>query len=149
MQGKSMFFCVQMEFKVDTLLDLPGVAQGFLSHFDNRKVFAFQGEMGAGKTTFICALLAAMGITEIEGSPTYSLVNVYNSPLYGQVFHFDVYRLKSETEALDIGIEEMLYSGSYCFIEWPEKVDNLLPENTVWVNIRSLEDNTRLITTEL
>jgi tRNA threonylcarbamoyladenosine biosynthesis protein TsaE len=138
-----------MEFKVDTLLDLPGVAQGFLSHFDNRKVFAFQGEMGAGKTTFICALLAAMGITEIEGSPTYSLVNVYNSPLYGQVFHFDVYRLKSETEALDIGIEEMLYSGSYCFIEWPEKVDNLLPENTVWVNIRSLEDNTRLITTEL
>jgi tRNA threonylcarbamoyladenosine biosynthesis protein TsaE len=149
MQGKSMFFCVQMEFNVDTLLDLPAVAQGFLSHFDNRKVFAFQGEMGAGKTTFICALLAAMGITEIEGSPTYSLVNVYNSPLYGQVFHFDVYRLKSETEALDIGIEEMLYSGSYCFIEWPEKVDNLLPENTVWVNIRSLEDNTRLITTEL
>lgn len=144
-----MFFCVQMEFNVDTLLDLPAVAQGFLSHFDNRKVFAFQGEMGAGKTTFICALLAAMGITEIEGSPTYSLVNVYNSPLYGQVFHFDVYRLKSETEALDIGVEEMLYSGSYCFIEWPEKVDNLLPENTVWVNIRSLEDNTRLITTEL
>ena len=144
-----MFFCVQMEFKVDTILDLPAVAQGFLNHFDNRKVFAFQGEMGAGKTTFICALLAAMGITEIEGSPTYSLVNVYDSPRYGKVFHFDVYRLKNETEALDIGVEEMFYSGGYCFIEWPEKVDNLLPENTVWVNIRSLEDNTRLITTEL
>ena len=144
-----MFFCVHMEFKVDTILDLPAVAQGFLNHFDNRKVFAFQGEMGAGKTTFICALLAAMGITEIEGSPTYSLVNVYDSPLYGKVFHFDVYRLKNETEALDIGVEEMFYSGGYCFIEWPEKVDNLLPENTVWVNIRSLEDNTRLITTEL
>jgi tRNA threonylcarbamoyladenosine biosynthesis protein TsaE len=144
-----MFFCVQMEFKVDTIVDLPAVAQGFLNHFDNRKVFAFQGEMGAGKTTFICALLAAMGITEIEGSPTYSLVNVYDSPLYGKVFHFDVYRLKNETEALDIGVEEMFYSGGYCFIEWPEKVDNLLPENTVWVNIRSLEDNTRLITTEL
>jgi tRNA threonylcarbamoyladenosine biosynthesis protein TsaE len=144
-----MFFCVQMEFKVDTIVDLPAVAQGFLNHFDNRKVFAFQGEMGAGKTTFICALLSAMGITEIEGSPTYSLVNVYDSPLYGRVFHFDVYRLKNETEALDIGIEEMFYSGGYCFIEWPENVDNLLPENTVWVNIRSLEDNTRLITTEL
>ena len=144
-----MFFCVQMEFKVDTIVDLPAVAQGFLNHFDNRKVFAFQGEMGAGKTTFICALLAAMGITEIEGSPTYSLVNVYDSPLYGKVFHFDVYRLRNEIEALDIGVEEMFYSGGYCFIEWPEKVDNLLPENTVWVNIRSLEDNTRLITTEL
>lgn len=141
------FFVLTMDFKLHTLSDLPATAMSFIAHFDNRKVFAFQGEMGAGKTTFICALLAAMGITEIEGSPTYSLVNVYDSPIYGRIHHFDVYRLKNETEAYDIGIEEMLYSGGYCFVEWPEKVDNLLPENTVWVNIRSLEDNTRIITT--
>jgi tRNA threonylcarbamoyladenosine biosynthesis protein TsaE len=138
-----------MEFKVHTIDDLPDVAQLFLSHFENQKVFAFIGEMGAGKTTFICSLLAEMGITEIEGSPTYSLVNVYTSPSYGKVFHFDVYRLNNQVEALDMGIEEMFFSGEYCFIEWPEKVDKLLPDNTVWVNIRSLEDNTRIITTEL
>ncbi len=89
-----------------------------------------------------------MGIRELEGSPTYSLVNFYDSEMFGKIFHFDVYRLKNEIEAYDIGIEEMLYGGGVCFVEWPEKIANLLPDNTIWVYIRKNDDNTRNITIE-
>jgi tRNA threonylcarbamoyladenosine biosynthesis protein TsaE len=137
-----------MTYIIDQLDDLPRTAQLFLEDFSHNKVFAFEGEMGVGKTTFISALLTAMGILELEGSPTYSIVNVYDSAMYGKVNHFDVYRLKSEIEAYDIGIEEMLYGGGICFIEWPEKISNLLPDNTIWVYIRKKEDNSRTITVE-
>ena len=137
-----------MTYIIDQLEDLPRTAQLFLEDFSHNKVFAFEGEMGVGKTTFISALLTAMGILELEGSPTYSIVNVYESAMYGKVNHFDVYRLKSEIEAFDIGIEEMLYGGGICFIEWPEKISNLLPDNTIWVYIRKKEDNSRTITVE-
>ena len=137
-----------MTYVIDELEDLPRTAQLFLEDFSHNKVFAFDGEMGVGKTTFISALLTAMGILELEGSPTYSIVNVYDSAMYGKVNHFDVYRLKSEIEAYDIGIEEMLYGGGICFIEWPEKISNLLPDNTIWVYIRKKEDNSRTITVE-
>ena len=100
--------------------------------------------MGTGKTTFISALLQAMGVEDIEGSPTYSLVNVYESKMYGRIYHFDLFRIESEEEALDIGIEEMLYSNSYCFIEWPSKIDGLLPEDTVHVKM-SLEGEKRIV----
>jgi tRNA threonylcarbamoyladenosine biosynthesis protein TsaE len=90
-----------------------------------------------------------MGVEHLEGSPTYSLVNVYDSPVYGKVFHFDLYRLKSQTEAYDIGIEEMLYGGGICFIEWPEKIAEILPENTVSVYIRKNPDNSRILKIEL
>lgn len=128
--------------------EIPGVAKQFLDEFGHNKVFAFDGEMGVGKTTFISSLLTAMGIHDLEGSPTYSLVNVYDSKMFGKIFHFDVYRLKNEMEAYDIGIEEMLYGGGICFVEWPEKIANLLPDNTIWVYIRKNEDNTRTITIE-
>lgn len=137
-----------MTFHIEHLEDLPAKSQLFLEEFGHNKVFAFDGEMGAGKTTFISALLTAMGINELEGSPTYSIVNVYESAMFGKVYHFDVYRLKNELEAYDIGIEEMFYSGGICFIEWPEKIANLLPDNTIWVYIRKLEDNSRTITVE-
>ena len=139
---------IMTTYHLQTLDEIPGIAKQFLDEFGHNKVFAFDGEMGVGKTTFISALLSAMGIKELEGSPTYSLVNVYDSVMFGNIFHFDVYRLKNEMEAYDIGIEEMLYGGGVCFVEWPEKIANLLPDNTIWVYIRKNEDNTRTITIE-
>ena len=135
-----------MIIEIKSLEDLPSAAKTFLEETDNRKVFAFDGQMGAGKTTFIVSLLKAMGVEDIEGSPTYSLVNTYDSVAFGRINHFDLYRLNSEEEAFDIGIEEMLYCGDYCFIEWPSKIENLLPENTIWVSIRINEQNERTIT---
>lgn len=137
-----------MVYHIQDIKEIPHIAQQFLEEFGHNKVFAFDGEMGVGKTTFISALLTAMGIADLEGSPTYSLVNVYDSKMFGKIYHFDVYRLKSEMEAYDIGIEEMLYGGGICFIEWPEKIANLLPDNTIWVYIRKKDDNSRTITVE-
>ncbi len=137
-----------MQYYIQYLDQLPGLAKEFLDNYGHNKIFAFDAEMGTGKTTFINVVLAAMGIKETEGSPTYSLVNVYDSPMFGRVYHMDVYRLKSEEEALDFGIEEMLYGGGICLIEWPEKIAGLLPENTIWVYIRKNDDETRTFTIE-
>ncbi len=138
-----------MNIEINTLADLPLAAMKFLEETDNRKVFAFNGQMGAGKTTFIVSLLTAMGVEDIEGSPTYSLVNTYETPAFGKIYHFDLYRLNSEEEAFDIGIEEMLYGGGYCFIEWPEKIPNLLPENTISVQITTNEEGQRMISIDV
>lgn len=133
-----------MEFVVENMYDLPAVAKSLLDNLGETTVVAFDGQMGAGKTTFIQNILRAMGIENTHGSPTYSLVNEYKSPFYGAVFHFDLYRLNSEEEAFDIGIEEMIYGGGICFIEWPDKVLHLLPENTLFVKIRLNEDLNRV-----
>jgi len=135
-----------MELPLLSINELPNVAKRFLDEFGHRTCFAFYAEMGSGKTTFISAVLKAMGVQDLEGSPTYSLVNVYESPAYGKVFHFDLFRLKSQIEAYDIGIEEMLYGGGVCFIEWPEKMLEMLPDNTIWVYLRVEEDLSRIIT---
>ncbi len=137
-----------MEFEVENMYDLPAVAKSLLDNLGETTVVAFDGQMGAGKTTFIQNILRAMGIENTHGSPTYSLVNEYKSPFYGSVFHFDLYRLNSEEEAFDIGIEEMIYGGGICFIEWPDKVLHLLPENTLFVKIRLNEDLNRVFTWE-
>ena len=92
------------------------------------KVILFHGEMGAGKTTFIKALSKALGVKDATSSPTFSLVNEYQTVDNKTLYHFDVYRLKNENEALDMGIEDYLYSGNWCFIEWAEKIPNLIPE---------------------
>ena len=101
------------------------------------RVFAFDGHMGAGKTTFIKKLVAEMGSTDVVNSPTFSIVNVYDveQPYRGEVYHFDCYRLNDIREAIDLGAEEYLYSGNYCFIEWPEMIESLLPDDTVYVRI--------------
>lgn len=137
-----------MEFIIHEIGDLPAIAKALLDDLGNSRIVAFDGQMGAGKTTFIQNVLRAMGIEETHGSPTYSLVNEYKSPFYGTVFHFDLYRLNSEEEAYDIGIEEMIYGEAYCFIEWPDKVLHLLPEDTVFVKIRLNEDLNRVISWE-
>lgn len=115
--------------------DLPFIAKQFLDSLGHRRVVVVDGVMGAGKTTFVNVVLKAMGIPDPDGSPTYSIVNTYHSPYFGNVLHFDVYRLESLEEALGIGMEEMIYSGAYCFIEWGQKVEELLPEETIWLSI--------------
>lgn len=110
----------------------------------NNKIVLFYGDMGAGKTTFIKSICEVLGVADTVSSPTFSIVNEYESPK-GPVFHFDFYRLKNETEALDLGYEEYLYSGNYCFIEWPEKIPNLLPEDALKVKLTITGDHERII----
>ena len=113
-------------------------APSLLSSFSTQKIFAFHGELGAGKTTFIKALCKELGVNENMSSPSFALVNEYRDQKNNPVYHLDLYRLKSEREALDIGLEEYLDSGNYCFIEWPEIIEHLLPEETVHVYIEIL-----------
>jgi tRNA threonylcarbamoyladenosine biosynthesis protein TsaE len=112
------------------------------------KIILFHGNMGVGKTTLIKALTKELGVTDATSSPTFSLVNEYQADDNQKVYHFDMYRLKSEIEALDIGIEDYLYSGNWCFIEWAEKIPNLLPTDFTTITLsESVEDkrNLRLI----
>ncbi len=135
--------------QIQQLDDIHEAAKEFLEKVGHWKVFAFQAEMGSGKTTFIQALLNCMGIEDPDGSPTYSLVNSYESPMYGKIYHFDLYRIESEEEAYDIGIEEMLYGDGMCFIEWPEKISELLPDNVIWSYIRVNQDGSRTISIDI
>jgi tRNA threonylcarbamoyladenosine biosynthesis protein TsaE len=132
-------------FEIKNLSELPEVAKKILNFAENSpKVWLFQGEMGAGKTTLIKALGKALGVADTIQSPTYSLVNEYISPTAGKIYHFDLYRLKHETEALDFGIEEYLDSGHYCWIEWAERIPNLLPTDCLTVKI-TVEDEKELL----
>lgn len=124
-------------------------ATDLLQRMSPRRVFAFDGKMGVGKTTFIKQLCEDLGTEDVVNSPTFAIVNVYD--IKGdvpQVYHFDCYRLKDIHEALDFGAEDYLYSGNYCFIEWPEKIAAILPEDTVWVHITENEDGSRTMTVE-
>lgn len=114
------------------------------------RVYAFYGKMGAGKTTFIKQLSQEMGTDDVVNSPTFAIVNVYDveHPQKGEVYHFDCYRLKNIREALDFGAEEYLYSGNYCLIEWPEMIDQILPEDTISIHIDVLENGDRRLTIE-
>ncbi len=125
--------------------DMHSVADQLLEFAGQLKIFAFKGEMGAGKTTLIKAICSKLGVSQGMSSPTFSIVNEYHSNKGESLFHFDFYRLKTEQEAVDIGVEEYFASGSYCFIEWPENILNLLPDNRVDIII-SISEDKRLIT---
>lgn len=137
------------ELYIQNESDLPRIAQEFLTLIGDHKIICFHGQMGAGKTTFIKALLKAMDARDDGSSPTYSIINEYESYMYGPIFHFDLYRIESAEEALDIGIEEIIYQDNLCFIEWPDKIVNLLPEDYVEVKIHVGEDNSRTLIVEL
>lgn len=137
-----------MRFVLKHLSDIEEVAPAFLKALGDRKMIAFHGEMGAGKTTFINGLLSQMSIEDHVSSPTFSIVNEYYSDSHGKVYHFDFYRIEDEMEALDIGVEEIFEEDAWCFMEWPEKIDNLIPSNCVSVYIE-IENDVRIIKLEL
>lgn len=132
------------EIQVDSLHDLEQAAQELLDFSNGMKVILFYGEMGSGKTTFIKAICKALGVKENTSSPTFSIVNEYLSDTNNVIYHFDFYRLKNEQEAYDMGCEEYFYSDNYCFIEWPEKIPSLIPEQAVSVSIEVLENEKRV-----
>ena len=118
-----------------TLDSLPSVAKSVLHAFPDSRVFALYGRMGAGKTTLIKELCRCLDVTDEVQSPTFSIINEYKTKENASVFHFDFYRIKKIEEVFDIGYEDYIYSGSYCFIEWPELAEDLLPEGTVRMEI--------------
>ena len=127
---------------VFSINELESVAQKIIDQNPN-KVILFNGEMGVGKTTLIKKLCSILGVEGATSSPTFSLVNEYQTTTNQIVYHFDCYRLKSEIEALDMGIDEYLYSGNWCFIEWPEKIETLIPELHSTVTIKLQSDGKR------
>ena len=128
-----------------TLSKINEVAKNFLAETAAHKVIAFHGDMGAGKTTFIHALCEAMGVRDTISSPTFSIINQYNTSTGQTVYHMDLYRVKDEEEAINAGVEDCLYSGNACFVEWPEKAPGIFPEDTLHVFIEVIDKDNRQI----
>ena len=137
-----------VDFIIETINDLPLAAGKLLAFAGQERIFLFSGDMGAGKTTFIKSICFTLGVNETVTSPTYSLVNQYET-IDNTIYHFDFYRIKTEDEAYDIGFEEYLYSGNYCFIEWPEKIPSFWPEKYVKISLSIKDNDQRLLTAEL
>lgn len=134
-----------IEISIPSLDRIDDAAQQFVAQIGLRRVFAFYGSMGAGKTTFIKAVCKQLGVSDAVTSPTFAIVNEYASDM-GPVYHFDFYRIKNLAEVMDIGFEDYVYSGNLCLMEWPELIEELLPENTIKVNISVAEDGVRAVT---
>lgn len=133
---------MELIFSLDSL---PSAAKSFADAIGGNRIFAFVGEMGAGKTTFITEVCRQLGASDDSGSPTFSIVNEYRAADGNPIYHFDFYRIDSPQEALDMGAEEYFYSGRLCLIEWPDRIGDLLPEETVTVNVVELPDGNRKI----
>jgi len=133
---------MEIQFSLD---EINTIAANLIAQ-NPQKIILFNGEMGAGKTTFIKALVKKLGVNDATSSPTFSLVNEYVTADNQIIYHFDMYRLKSENEAYDMGIDEYLYSGNWCFIEWAEKIPNLIPEAHSSITIKALSNGKRQLT---
>jgi len=133
------------EIIVNGTADLPRAARVFLQHIGESRIIAFQGAMGAGKTTFITAVCEALGVQDVVCSPTFTIVNEYRDRHGEPVYHFDFYRINRLSEALDIGLYEYFDSGALCLIEWPEMIEELLPEDTLKVQILVEDAETRTL----
>jgi tRNA threonylcarbamoyladenosine biosynthesis protein TsaE len=132
--------------QIPSLDSLPAAAKEFIVSMGDATVFAFNGKMGAGKTTFIKAVCEALGVTGVINSPTFAIINEYRSDTTAElIYHFDFYRIHSIQEACNIGTEDYFASGALCFIEWSEKIEALLPHDTVFVEIDELEDGSRIL----
>ena len=135
---------ITMLLNSSSISQLPAIASEIIKLATDSRIFLFYGDMGAGKTTLIKSICEYLGTTEPVTSPTFSIVNEYIGA-NDKIYHFDFYRLKNQTEALDMGYEEYFYSGAYCFIEWPEKIPNLLPDHYISIKITVEGDNLRQI----
>jgi len=133
-----------MEIKINNLSEIREAARNFINNIDDHKVFAFYGKMGAGKTTFIKAICEELGVEDVITSPTFAIINEYSGN-NGSIYHFDFYRIKRIEEVYDMGYEDYFYSGALCFIEWPELIEEVLPEDAVKVEITEKEDGTRAV----
>jgi tRNA threonylcarbamoyladenosine biosynthesis protein TsaE len=130
-----------MNFQSDSPEQNAEIARQILAAFPDERIFAFYGEMGAGKTTFIKDFCRVLGVNGNTSSPTFALVNDYRSDSGKSIYHFDMYRIEDPSEAIRIGFEEYLESGNYCFIEWPEKIQNLLPPSFVQIRIQATPEH--------
>ena len=133
-----------MEITISNLDNIRESAREFINNIGSHKVFAFYGKMGAGKTTFIQAICEELGVDDVITSPTFSIINEYSGK-DETIYHFDFYRIKKLEEVYDMGYEDYFYSGALCFIEWPELIEEVLPEDAVKVQITEKEDGTRAI----
>ena len=139
-----------MEIRISNLDNIREAARQFIENIGDHRVFAFYGKMGAGKTTFIKAICEELGVEDVITSPTFAIVNEYTSHAslltpHDSIFHFDFYRIKKLEEVYDMGFEDYFYSGSPCFIEWPELIEEVLPEDAVKVTIEENADGTRSV----
>ena len=137
-----------MQIKINSIEEITAAAKTFLQAVGNRRVIAFYGGMGAGKTTFIAALCRELGVTEPVTSPTFAIVNEYRTGSGEPMYHFDFYRIERLEEAYDIGLYDYLDSGCLCLMEWPENIEELLPEETLKVHITVNPDGSRTLTWE-
>jgi tRNA threonylcarbamoyladenosine biosynthesis protein TsaE len=132
-------------FYIDNAENIQTVAGEFLRAYPGCRIFAFTGELGSGKTTFIKALCRELGVTGLVSSPSFAIIHEYQSGKWGKLYHFDFYRMEKLEEAYDIGYEDYFYSGNYCFIEWAEKAEPLLPAGTVHIRIAVDENSGRIL----
>ncbi|MBP3374961.1 MAG: tRNA (adenosine(37)-N6)-threonylcarbamoyltransferase complex ATPase subunit type 1 TsaE [Bacteroidaceae bacterium] len=135
-----------LEIKINSLDGIADAARQFVDAMGENKVFAMFGPMGVGKTTFIKAVCEVLGVQDTITSPTFAIVNEYRTDSGEQIFHFDFYRIRKVEEAYDMGYEDYIYSGVVCFLEWPELIEELLPEDAVRITLTEEEDGTRTIT---
>lgn len=136
-----------MEIQITSLDAIKEAAREFANHIGDNTLFAFRGNMGAGKTTFIKALCEVLGVeNDVVNSPTFSIVNEYETTDGSQIYHFDFYRLKHYSEAIDFGLYDYFNSGALCLMEWPENIEEVLPDDTVVVNLNVNADGTRTLT---
>ena len=135
-----------MKIVIEDLQSIREAARQFVNAVGDKTVLAFYGKMGAGKTTFIRAICEELGVEDVINSPTFAIVNEYLGGKGEPIYHFDFYRIKNPQEALDIGYEDYVYSGNLCLMEWPELIENLLPDDTVKVSIEEQTDGSRVVT---